>query len=76
MNTDMRVIAERIQSAWEAGKVCSLVGRGCRARVVRLDRLAAAGRLDPALALQLAREVEAIAFCFLPLPAGGIDDSR
>ncbi len=76
MEADMRLIAERIQAAWEAGKVCSLVGRGCRARVVRLGRLAAAGRIEPAMALQLAREVEAIAFCFLPLPAGDLDDHR
>lgn len=74
MNTDMLIIAERIQAAWEAGRICSLVGRGCRARVVRLGRLAAAGRLDHSLALQLAREAEALAFCFLPLPAEGSDD--
>jgi hypothetical protein len=76
MEADMRLIAERIQAAWEAGRVCSLVGRGCRARVVRLGRLAAAGRIEPALALQLAREAEALAFCFLPLPAGDLDADR
>ena len=74
MEADMRLIASRIQTAWEAGKVCSLVGRGCRARVVRLGRLAAAGRIEPTLALQLARDAEAVAFCFLPLPAEGSDD--
>lgn len=62
------VIASRIRAAWESGRVCSLVGRGCRARVVRLGRLVEAGRLDPALGLRLAREVEALAFCFAPLP--------
>jgi hypothetical protein len=76
MNTDLLVIASRIQTAWEAGKVCSLVGRGCRARVVRLGRLAEAGRIEPGLALQLAREAEALAFCFLPLPAEAPDDHR
>ncbi len=76
MDTDMRLIAERIQAAWEAGKICSLVGRGCRARVVRLNRLAAAGRIEPTLALQLARDAEAIAFCFLPLPPGELDADR
>ncbi|MBK3398060.1 hypothetical protein [Methylobacterium ajmalii] len=63
-------IAARIQAAWEAGRICALVGRGCRARVVRVARLAAAGRLSPAEALQLAREAEALALCFLPLPVG------
>jgi len=74
MHTDLHIIASRIQTAWEARRICSLVGRGCRARVVRLGRLASAGRIEPTLALQLAREVEALAFCFLPLPAEGQDD--
>ncbi|BCM83722.1 hypothetical protein [Methylobacterium indicum] len=63
-------IAARIQATWEAGRVCALVGRGCRARVVRIGRLAAAGRLSPVEALQMAREAEALALCFLPLPVG------
>ncbi|KMO44198.1 hypothetical protein VQ03_04535 [Methylobacterium tarhaniae] len=28
MNADLLIIASRIQAAWEAGKICSLVGRG------------------------------------------------
>lgn len=62
------VIASRIQAAWESGRICSLVGRGCRARVVRLGRLVEARRLDPALGLRFARETEALAFCLAPLP--------
>jgi len=62
------IIASRIRAAWEAGRICPLVGRGCRARVSRVGRLVEAGRLDPALGLRLAREVEALAFCFAPLP--------
>lgn len=64
----LAALAASIQRAWEAGRICSLVGRGCRARVVRIGRLVAAGRLDADRALRLAREAEAAAYCFAPLP--------
>ncbi|MEQ4596185.1 MAG: hypothetical protein ABN488_00220, partial [Methylobacteriaceae bacterium] len=63
-------IAAQIQRAWEAGRICSLVGRGCRARVIRLARLVEQGRLSHDAALRLARETEAVAFCLAPLPHG------
>ncbi|WP_264051085.1 hypothetical protein [Methylobacterium flocculans] len=62
------LIAARIRDAWEAGRICSLVGRGCRARVIRIGRLVAAGRLDPAIGLRLASEVEGVTYFFAPLP--------
>ncbi|MBI1689495.1 hypothetical protein [Methylorubrum sp. DB1722] len=61
-------IASRIQAAWESGRICSLVGRGCRARVIRIGRLVEARRLDPAVGLRLTLETEALAFCLAPLP--------
>ena len=64
----LAALADRIQSAWECGRICSLIGRGCRDRVVRIRSLAEAGRLMPERALSLARETEALAFCFPPLP--------
>lgn len=66
---ELASLAAAIQRAWETGRICSLVGRGCRARVVRIGKLVVAGRLDPDRALRLAREAEAAAFCFSPLPA-------
>ncbi|BAU90594.1 hypothetical protein MPPM_1989 [Methylorubrum populi] len=65
---NLDAIAARIQAAWESGRICSLVGRGCRARIVRIGRLVTAGRLDPAAGLRLAIETEALAFCLAPLP--------
>lgn len=62
------LIAARIQAAWEAGRICSLVGRGCRARVVRIGRLVEAGRLDPATGLRLGSEAEGVTYFFAPLP--------
>lgn len=63
----LAALADRIQSAWESGRICGLVGRGCRARIVRIRRLAEAGRILPDRALSLGREAEALAFCFPPL---------
>lgn len=66
----LTLIAARIQAACDARRVCGLIGRGCHERVLRLDRLVAAGRVDPASGLRLGRETEALAFCFAPLPGG------
>ena len=65
---NLNLIAARIQAAWEAGRICTLVGRGCRARVIRIGRLVEAGRLDPATGLRLASEAEGVAYFFAPLP--------
>lgn len=67
---DLASIASQIQRSWEAGRICSLVGRGARARVLRLTRLVEQGRLTPEAALRIARETEAVAFCLAPLPPG------
>lgn len=65
----LAVIADQLQSAWERGRICSLVGRGCHARIIRISRLVDAGCLLPDRAMSLARETEAAAFCFSPLPS-------
>ncbi|MCJ2124904.1 hypothetical protein [Methylobacterium sp. J-077] len=67
----LAALADRIQDAWENGRICALVGRGCRARIVRIARLLDAGRIDTDRALRLAMEAEGAAFCFLPLPPEG-----
>lgn len=68
---DLSSIASQIQAAWKSGRVCPLVGRGARARVVRLGRLVSAGLLSSSEALDRAREAEALALCFAPLPYAG-----
>lgn len=72
VHDDLPSIAAQIQLSWEAGRICSLVGRGCRARILRLARLVEQGWLTPEAALRLARETEALAFCLAPLPAGDL----
>lgn len=67
----LSALAERIQTAWETGRICALIGRECRARVVQIARLLTAGRIDADRALRLASEAEGAAFCFLPLPPEG-----
>lgn len=69
---DLPAIAAQIQRAWESGRICSLVGRGCRARILRLIRLVEQGHLSPEAAVRLARETEALAFCLAPLPPGDL----
>lgn len=64
----LSALAERIQTAWETGRICALIGRGCRARVIRIGRLLSAGRIDAERALRLASEAEGAAYCFQPLP--------
>jgi len=59
--------AARIQALWESGRVCSLVGRGLRARVVEAGRLAAAGHVSPDDARRVALEPENVATAFNPL---------
>lgn len=67
---DLPSIAAQIHSAWLSGRICSLVGRGARARVLRLTRLVEQGHISHDAALRLARETEAVAFCLAPLPPG------
>ena len=55
----LSALADRLQQAWEAGRICSLVGRGCRARVIRIGKLLDAGRIDADRALRLASEARA-----------------
>ncbi|WP_375274995.1 hypothetical protein [Methylorubrum thiocyanatum] len=73
---ELRAVADRIQAAWETGRICSLAGRGLRARVVRAVRLLDAGLLSPAEAERIAIEAENVALAFgpLPVPAGGLHD--
>ncbi len=68
---DAASIAAQLQRAWEAGRICPLIGAGARDRVLALSQLAEAGRLPREEALQLAREVEGVAYCFAPLPYAG-----
>ncbi|SEO94310.1 hypothetical protein SAMN04487843_105122 [Methylobacterium sp. ap11] len=65
---DLAAVAARIQAMWETGRICSLVGRGMRARVLRAARLVEAGRLTLDEARQVAREAEGVATSFAPLP--------
>ncbi|AMB45052.1 hypothetical protein [Methylobacterium sp. AMS5] len=70
LHDDLPSIAAQIHAAWLSGRICSLVGRGCRARILRLIRLVEQGQVPPETALRLARETEAVAFCLAPLPPG------
>lgn len=74
MRPDLQATADRIQRAWEAGRICSLAGRGLRARVVRAGRLLDAGLLPPAEAERIAAEAENGALAFGPLPEGADHD--
>ncbi|WP_419952102.1 hypothetical protein [Methylobacterium sp.] len=56
ISDSLALIASRIRVAWEARRICSLVDCGCWARVIRIGRFVAAGRLDPATELRLASE--------------------
>ncbi len=67
---DIGAIADQLTRAWETGRVCPHVGGGARARILALGRLADEGRLTREEALQLAREAEALALCFAPVPHG------
>ncbi|MEE8629718.1 MULTISPECIES: hypothetical protein [Methylobacterium] len=69
METDtIAAIAATLTRACETGRICPFVGRGARARVVRIGELAASGELPSLTAMQMAREAEALAYCFSPLP--------
>lgn len=67
MNKELTTAADRIQGLWESGQICSLIGRACRARVLRAARLVDAGRLTPAEARSIAREAEGLAMSIAPL---------
>lgn len=69
---DLAAIAAQIQRAWETGRICPHVGAGARARILHLGRLADQGLFPREGALQAAREAEALALCFSPLPAGDL----
>ena len=69
---DLASIAAQLQCSWERGRICSLIGRGARARVLRLARLVEQGKMAPDDALRLAREAEGTAFMFAPLPPGDV----
>lgn len=66
----LALIAARIQAACDIHRICGLIGRGCHERVLRVERLVEAGRVDPVTGLRLARETEAVAFLLPPLPGG------
>lgn len=74
MRPELRAVADRIQAAWDAGRICSLAGRGLRARVLRAGRLLDAGVLSPAEAERIAVEAENVALAFGPLPEGADHD--
>jgi hypothetical protein len=61
-------IAATLTRAFDTGHVCPLVGRGAWARILRIAELVEGGTLPPLTGLQLAREAEALALCFSPLP--------
>lgn len=65
-------IAHKLTRAWETGRICPLVGAGARARVLALGHLADQGLFPREEALQAAREAEALALCFSPLPTGDV----
>ncbi|SFM03215.1 hypothetical protein [Methylorubrum salsuginis] len=69
---DLSSIAAQLQRSWESGRICSLIGRGARARVIRIARLVDEGKLTPEEGLRLAREAEGIAYHFAPLPPGDL----
>ena len=64
---EISAVAARIKALWEGGRVCPLVGRGLRARVVEAGRLAAAGHLPADDARRVAFEAENVATAFGPL---------
>lgn len=69
---DLHAIAAQLQRSWESGRICSLIGRGARARVIRISRLVDEGKLTAEEGLWLARETEGVAFLFAPLPPGDL----
>ncbi len=69
---DLASIAAQLHREWERGRICSLIGRGARARVIRIARLVDEGKLTPDEGLRLAREAEGVAFLFAPLPPGDL----
>jgi len=74
MSRELTAAAARIQALWEAGEICSLIGRAARARVLRAARLVEAGRMTPAEARSVAREAEGLAMSIGPLEELPHDD--
>ncbi|MET7242343.1 hypothetical protein ABZT49_03155 [Methylobacterium sp. EM32] len=74
--TDLTLIAvaDRIHAAWEAGEICSLIGRGARARVLRAARLVEAGLLPLDEAHRVAARAWSLAMGVEPLPAPPVGD--
>lgn len=68
----LSALADRLQQAWETGRICHIVGVACRDRIVRIGELLAAGMLDADRALRLASEAEGAAMCFAPLPSEAV----
>ncbi|MEH3143990.1 MAG: hypothetical protein PGN34_01210 [Methylobacterium frigidaeris] len=64
---DLAAAAARIQSLWEGGRCCPLVGRGLRDRVLEAGRLATAGHVSADDARRVALEAENVATAFNPL---------
>ncbi|MGN7127398.1 hypothetical protein [Methylorubrum thiocyanatum] len=75
MRAELQAVADHIQRAWESGRICSLAGRGLRARVVRAGRLFDAGVLPVAEAERIAVEAENVALAFGPLPLPPVEAS-
>lgn len=67
VNDECTAAAARIEALWGSGRVCPLVGRGLRARVVVASRLAAAEHVSPDDARRIALEAENVATAFGPL---------
>ncbi|SFU94270.1 MULTISPECIES: hypothetical protein [unclassified Methylobacterium] len=65
---DLHAIRDRTRAAWITRRACGLVGIAATLRIERIIALDGAGRLRREDALRMAREAEAVALCFPPLP--------
>ena len=70
--SELAALAASIERAWQAGRFCGLVGRGIHARIKAIAERLAAGRIDRDRAMRLAREAEAAAYYFAPMPSGDL----
>ncbi|CAO4164984.1 MULTISPECIES: hypothetical protein [Methylobacteriaceae] len=68
MREDLHAIRDDVRSAWATRRCCGLVGIAATLRIERVIALDAAGRISRADAVRMAREAEALALCFPPLP--------
>jgi hypothetical protein len=68
MSDDLHAIRGRTRAAWTTRRVCGLIGIAATLRIERLIALDSAGRISRPDALRMAREAEALALCFSPLP--------